>query len=309
MKASLGGELERQDAFSIKKKGVIAVRLKSLVSLWVATLGLTVIAPVSDGWAQTKVRSGPKAPLLDIEDLKKDLASKQEARVLGALSRVKAAPAQAKPLTGDVEGLLGRGSTLKVTLGALRALAALANPGSSTAVAPYVRHRAPRVRRTATTTLLETKGPVAVTALRGALRSPDARVRAIAARGLGGLKASSALEDLFKALDHRVFEAAVSIGKLCDVAACMKFVERLGALQLEVITSGTDEILFRPQSEVDDKTKMAVVESLAGLRTRSGTDYLIDVYKRWPKTGSALVKEAIKDAVEDNGGEIEEEKK
>jgi HEAT repeat protein len=219
------------------------------------------------------------------------------------------APVQGKPLAPDVEAVLQQGSTLKVTLAGLRALGALASESSSAVVAPYVQHRTATVRRTATTALLKTKGPVAVTWLRKALRSPDAQVRAIAARGLGDLDAKSALDDLFQALDRRVFEAAVSIGKLCDVRTCMQFLGRLGALQLEVITSGTDQILFRPVAQVDDKTKMAVIERLAALRTRSGTEYLADVYRRWPKAGSAMVKEALKDAVEDNGGDLGEDKK
>lgn len=291
------------------KKGVIAVRFLSTVSILGMGLLVAVTAPSAPAWAQAKSKAGAKAPILDLEELKKDLESRQEARVIGGLNSVKAAPEQAKPLTVDVEAVLRKGSTIKVTLAALRALTALAQESSSEVVAPYVQHRSPSVRRTATSALLKTKGPVAVTWLRRALRSPDAQVRAIAARGLGDLDAKSALDDLFKALDHRVIQAAVSIGKLCDVSACMKFVDRLGALELEVIISGTDEILFRPSAEVDDKTKMAVIERLAALRTRSGTEYLADVYRRWPKTGSAMVKEALKDAVEDNGGDLGEEKK
>jgi HEAT repeat protein len=291
------------------KKGVIAVRWRNGVALCGVAAALVALLPTTVAYGQAQPKAGPQAPLLDHDELKKDLASKQEGRVLGALSRVQAAATQAKPLAPDVEALLAKGSTIKVTLSALRALSALASESSSAFVAPYVQHRLPKVRRTAATTLLKTKGPVAVSALRAALRSPDARVRAIAARGLGDLDASSALDDLFKALDHRVDEAAVSIGKLCDVPACMKFVGRLGALQLGVITSGTDEILFRPAEQVDDKTKMAVIERLASLRTRSGTEYLADVYRRWPKTASPMVKEALKDAVEDNGGDLGEDQK
>lgn len=291
------------------KKGVIAVRFSSRVSALSLGLQLAIAAPAATAWAQGKTTSGAKAPILDLEELKKDLESRQEARVLGALNSVKAAPEQAKPLAVDVEAVLKKGSTIKVTLAALRALTALATESSSAAIGPYVQHRTPTVRRTATTALLKTKGTVAVTWLRRALRSPDAQVRSIAARGLGDLDAKAALDDLFQALDRRVHEAAVSIGKLCDVRACMKFVGRLGSLQLEVITSGTDEILFRPATEVDDKTKMAVIDRIAGLRTRSATEYLADVYRRWPKTGSPMVKEALKDAVEDNGGDLGEDKK
>jgi len=293
----------------VSKKRAIAVRLMGGVGVLSAGLVLAVQAPPATAWAQGAAKPKTSAPILDVEGLKKDLQSRQEARVLGALNTIKAAPTQGKPLTQEVETVLQKGSTIKVTLAALRALGALGSESSSAVVAPYVQHRSATVRRTATSALLQTKGPVAVTWLRKALRSPDAQVRAIAARGLGDLDAKAALGDLFQALDRRVFDAAVSIGKLCDVPSCMQFVGRLGALQLEVITSGTDEILFRPAAQVDDKTKMAVIERLAALRTRSGTEYLADVYRRWPQTGSAMVKEALKDAVEDNGGDLGEDKK
>ncbi len=276
------------------------------VSSWVIGCSLVFGVPLSSAWSQQK--SERQAEKLDIEELRQDLASRQESRVLGALGLVKGAPAQAKELAPDVEMLLAKGTTLKISLSALRVLADLGEPSSSKAIAPYVRHRSPNVRQTAASALLQTKGPAAVATLRAALRAPDPEVRNIAARGLGSLGAKEAVGDLFRALDQGIFAAAVSIGRLCGPSECMKFMERLGKLQLKVITSGTDEILFRPASEVDEKTKLEVIQRIAALRTLPATEYLIGVYKRWPKDTSPSLKKALADAVEDNGGDLGEDK-
>src|SRR5690606_8413506 len=215
--------------------------------------------------------------------------------------------APGKELAVDAEQLLSKGTTLKITLNALRVLVSLGEQRSSKVIALYVQHRTGSVRQTAASSLVQTWGPDAGSTLKRELRGPNARVRNIAARGLGTLGARETLGDLFDALDHRVYAAAVSIGKLCAPSQCMKFMEGLKRLQLEVITSGTDEILFRPEGEVDEKTKLAIIESLGGLRTQPATQYLIDVYKRWPQEGSKTLKTALRDTVEDNGGDVGDE--
>jgi HEAT repeat protein len=264
--------------------------------------------PLSTAKAEQPKRPGQQAEKLDLESIKRDLGSHQESRVIGALDQAQSSPAQAKELVAEIEKLLAKGTTLKITLSAIRTLSAVGDPRSSRVIAPYVRHRTQSVRQNAATALLSTKGPDAVVALRAALRASDPGVRDIAARGLGGLGAKDALPDLFEALDHRVFAAAVSIGKLCAPAECLKFMDRLGKLQLEVLTSGTNEILFRPDSEVDEKTKLEIIGRIAALHTRPATEYLIDVYKRLPKKGgSKSLKKALGDAVEDNGGDLGED--
>lgn len=283
--------------------------LQRHTSLWWIGLGLALgLAggfPVDAAWAQaSKRKSEPKAEVLKLDELKKDLESRQESRVVGALEMVKRSPDQGKSLAPDIERLLSTGTTLKISLNALRVLGALGQESSSKTVAPYVRHRVASVRQTAATALLKTRGPDAVTALKAALRGSDRDVRDIAARGLGDLKDRAVLPDLFQALDQRVFAAAVSIGKLCDPASCKKFMGQLKKLPLEVITSATDQILFRPESEIDEKTKLTIVDQLADLRTLPATEYLVDVYKRWPKDGNKSLKKAIGDAVEDNGGDL-----
>jgi len=283
------------------------------ISLWLLGLGVALNMPISTSWAQTsKRKSEQQAEKLDAAEAKKNLQSGQESRVIAALDQLKQAPTLGKPLAPDVEALLNKGTTLKITLNALGVLGALGEASSSRVIAPYVRHRSGPVRQTAANALLKTKGPDAVEALRGALRSADPEVRDIAARGLGDLKAKEVMPDLFQSLDQRVFAAAVSIGKLCEPADCMKFMDQLKKLQLEVITSGTDHLLFRPASEVDDKTKLAVIEQIAALRTMPATDYLVSVYKRLPKEGKKALKKdgnkslktELAEIIEDNGGDL-----
>lgn len=294
-------------------KGVTVLRSTRHISLWLLGLGVALNMPIESGWAQTSKRKADRkaeqqAEKLDLAEAKKNLASGQESRVVGALDQVKQAPTLGKTLAPDVEVLLSKGTTLKITLNAISVLGALGEVKSSSVIAPYVKHRSPSVRQAAATALLRTKGPDAVEALRAALRSQDPAVRDVAARGLGDLKAKEALPDLFQSLDQRVFAAAVSIGKLCEPADCMKFMGQLKKLQLEVITKGTDEILFRPTSELDDATKLAVIEPIAALRTLPATDYLVAVYKRWPKDGSKSLKKKLGEIIEDNGGDLGDEK-
>jgi hypothetical protein len=119
---------------------------------------------------------------------------------------------------------------------------------------------------------------------------------------LGGIKAHDAIGDLFIALDHRVGEAAASIGQLCTPAECVQFADHLGRQPFDVMTGGFDQILFRPTNEVDDDTKIKMVGKLRELGTKEVNAFLRDVQKRWPPKGSARVKYAIDQAVNATGG-------
>ena len=143
-----------------------------------------------------------------------------------------------------------------------------------------------------------TQGPAAVPALRAALSDPDSRVRATAATGLAALKAKVAVPDLFLALDHRVFEAAVSIGQLCDPTECDSFLTRLGKVPFDVMTTGIDPILFRPSAEISDDFKE--IRGQQGERPRHARGQHVPQghrAARWPKKGSTKVKGALDAAV------------
>ena len=253
--------------------------------------------------AQTKGKTEAKAKgkteakaKVDTKKVAADLASGDSSRIAAALAELIAAAA-----APAVEALLAKGSSTELTVKALEAAGALKQSSSSAKVAPYVRHRSESVRRAAAKALVKTKGPAAVSTLRHALRSRDAQVRGVAATGLGTLGAKEALPDLFKALAHSVPEAASSIGQLCEPSDCDKFAALTGKHQFDIMSSGFDQILFRPEKEVSDDQKIKVVGRLRELGTKEAGKYLAEVKGRWPEGWSKRVKQALEAAVKATG--------
>ena len=81
-------------------------------------------------------------------------------------------------------------------------------------------------------------------------------MRGLAATGLGSMKAKDAVSDLFVALDHKVAEAAASIGQLCAGNECDQLAGKLGSVPFDVVTSGLDQVLFRAPADVSDDIKV-----------------------------------------------------
>ena len=265
------------------------------------TLGAAQTKPAA---AKKPASGAPKSPdaaaanQVDLERVRADLESGDEAKILGALETVER--------TGDVraaqlvEALLKRGASVPVLKAAISAAGSLKQTSSSAAISPYLQHRSPEVRRAAAKALIKTKGPTAVKALRQGLRSSDAVVRGTAATGLGELGAKEALADLFGALDHYVGEAAASIGLLCGAADCDKLLARVGRVPFQIMTSGLDQILFR--REISDEQKIKVVAQVRELGTQDARVFLAEVLARWPKDASPRVRQALDAAVKAIGG-------
>lgn len=254
--------------------------------------------------AQTKGKTEAKADAKGKVDTKKvaaDLESGDSARIGAALAALIAAGKSAAAAAPALEALLAKGSSSQLIVKALEAAGALEQSSSSAKVAPYVKHRTDSVRRAAAKALVKTKGPVAVSTLRHALRSSDAQVRGVAATGLGSLGAKDALPDLFTALAHSVPEAASSIGQLCAPSDCDKFLALTGKHQFDIMSSGFDQILFRPDKEVSDDQKIKVVGRLRELGTKEAGKYLAEVKGRWPEGWSRRVKQALDAAVKATG--------
>jgi HEAT repeat protein len=216
-----------------------------------------------------------------------------EARSLGKAG-VSLAPA--------IEELLGRGVPAELAKEALQTLGDLGGPTASNAIVPYARHRHPDVRRAAIKALLKTGGPDAVAALRAALSDPDGAVRGLAAAGLGNLGAKPALADLFTALDHRIDEAAAAIGQICAPEECERLAAKTGVVPFDVMTSGFEQILFRPAAEIPDDEKLKVIGRIRELGTPDANKYLRDVQSRWPQAGSVRIKQAVAQAIAATGG-------
>lgn len=174
------------------------------------------------------------------------------------------------------------------------------DPREVQAIVPYTQHRELKVRRAAVRALGKAIGPqatVAITTLRSALGDPDSAVRAAAALGLGSLHAKVAVSDLLAALDRRVYEAASSIGQVCEPADCEALVARLGKVPFDVETTGLDQMLSRPASEVSDDAKIAVIHKVRDVGTRDVNHFLKEVAGRWPKNGSVKVRRELDAAI------------
>jgi HEAT repeat protein len=209
---------------------------------------------------------------------------------LGGPGAASAAPAIAEVLT--------RGLSLPLTQAAIETLGDLESDAGSAALAEYATHRNAKLRRAAVKALTRTKGTAAAAALRRALSDGDAVVRGTAASGLGSLKAKDAVPDLFVALDHRVNEAAASLGQLCNVEQCEQLAGKLGRMPFDVVTGGLDQVLFRPATDINDDAKVKIIGRIREQGTIEGNKFLKDVQKRAATAGwSPRVKQAVDQAV------------
>lgn len=276
-------------------------RLGLCVLAIMAFASASMAAPPSKDAGAKKKDAAPAVTLSP--GIKDKLKSSDAAAVKGALEELRTAGRAGAAYAPDVASILDRGTTIELTIAAIDALGDLEVESTSGYIVPYTRHRDERVRRSAVRALTKTKGADAAKALRRALATdPDPQVRGYAASGLGGLKAHDAVGELLTALDHRVGEAAASIGQLCSPAECSTFADRLGRQPFDVMTGGFDQILFRPTPEIDDETKIKMVGKLRELGTKEANAFLRDVQKRWPAKGSQRVKLSIDQAVSATGG-------
>jgi HEAT repeat protein len=284
--------------------------MKPTAALWLLTVALASAgffaadSALAQGTAQKPAQSTTRGPAVvpltaaSLAKLKSQDPTEIKAGLDDARLSGKAATAAA-PLIVD---LLQKGLPYPLAEAALDTLGDIESEATSPTLAWYARHRSVEVRRSAVKALAHTKGAPAVKALRIALSDEDPRVRGFSATGLGSLKAKEAVADLFVALDHKVNEAAVSIGQLCAPSECEALQGRLGRLPFDVVSSGLDQILFRPAGEVSDDAKVKLVGRLRELGTAEANHFLRDVVARWPATGSARVKQSIDQAVSATAG-------
>jgi HEAT repeat protein len=237
------------------------------------------------------------SPKLDLARLKRALETGDEATKLGALAELGAAPKASAPAAAPlVNDLLSRGASVRVLEKALETEQQLAQPSSSPAIVPYVRHRNPSVRRAATAALAQTGGPAAVEALRALLRGSDPALRRRAASALAGLSAVEAVDDLFLVLGKDVPEAAGAIGELCKQSDCQKLIDLLGKLPFDVMQSGLEPLLLRPESALSEAFKLELLERLRKLQTQEVSVFLRTVLARYPKDGNARVRAGLEAA-------------
>jgi hypothetical protein len=244
--------------------------------------------------AQAKAEKPPK---LERERWRRTLETGSEAELDTTLSEIGALGHGAAPAASLIDALLARGASAGVLVAALEAEGKLAVPASSDAVAPYVAHRKPEIRRAAAQALAQTGGPVAVAALRRALAGPDPGVRGIAATGLGTLGAKEAVDDLFNVLSHDTHEAALSIALLCTPEQCDRLMALVGMLKFEVLEGAFVPLLLRPASALPDANKLKYIDRLRRLATRPAAAVLQTTLARLQKDESPALRAALQAAL------------
>lgn len=244
------------------------------------------------------------APPGEVAAAVQKLRSGEEGQIRAALDELRIAGASAAGAAPAVADVLSRGLSEPLTLQAIETLADLESSAGSGVLAEYASHRKVALRRAAIHALTRTRGPAATPALRRALSDADAQVRGTAASGLGTMKAKDATADLFVALDHKVHEAAASIGQLCAPDQCVDLASRIGKLPFEVVTSGLEPVLFRPAAEISDDVKMKVLGRLRELGTGDAHRFLSEVQQRMGKEGSPRVRQALDQAVKATSGGV-----
>lgn len=242
------------------------------------------------------VEAKKPAPI-DVKPLLAKLKSGEEDQIKAALDDARLAGPPAAAAAPVIAEVLAKGLSLSTTQAAVETLGDLESDAASPVLAQYAIHRNLKLRRAAVKSLVRTKGAAAATALKRALSDGDPVVRGTAASGLGALKARDAVPELFIALDHRVNEAAASIGQLCTMEQCEQLAGRVGKVPFDVMTGGLDPVLFRPAAEINDDAKVKIVGRIRELGTMEGNKFLRDVQKRWPENGSKRVRQAIDQAV------------
>jgi HEAT repeat protein len=237
-------------------------------------------------------RAVPLAP-----DAVKRLKSTDEAQIKRALDDVRVSGRAGAGAVPAITEALDRGLSPALTRTAIDTLGDTETETASPVLGSYARHRNVALRRAAVEGLARTRGPVATKALRIALSDPDPGVRGLAATGLGTIKATEAVGDLFVALEHRIAEASASIGRLCAPADCERLAAKLGTVPFDVMTTGLDQALSRPATDVNDDVKVKIVARVRELGTGEAHRFLRDLQAKWPKRGSTRVKQAIDQAV------------
>jgi len=251
--------------------------------------------------------AAPAPAKIDLKKLAQVLETGSEGEIVSALSELTAQGAAAASAAPLVNGVLVRGSSAKVVVAALDAVAAFGTESSSDPASPYVQHRRPEIRQVAARTLVRTKGPVAVRTLRRALKSPDPKVRETAAAGLGTLNAAEAVDDLFAALGDETGTAPKAIAGMCSPAQCDRLMEYVGKLPFEFLEPCFVTLILRP-SGLPDINKLRYIDRLRRLATKSSSNVLQTALADLPPNASPKLKEALETALKGRPVKLEEGK-
>jgi HEAT repeat protein len=275
------------------------------VSSGAAALGaaLALLTPFVASGEQPKPKatgaadfSAPLAVPLPADAIKR-LKSGDPAQIKTALDDVRVSGRAGSAAVPAIVDLLKQGLPPSLTQAALETLGETTSEAGAEVLGWYAHQRNLVLRRAAVEALGKTRGALAIKTLRAALSDPDDGVRGRSATALGEMKAKEAVGDLFLALDHKVEEAAASIGQLCEPSDCERLAGKLGNVPFDVMTGGLDQVLLRGAKDVDDDTKIKIVGRVRELGTAEANQFLKDVQIKWPAKSSPRVKQAIDQAV------------
>jgi HEAT repeat protein len=289
--------------FSVRRPFGLSALVLGLATAFAATFAPPARSqPQPQAQAQTtkpEAKAGATSPAkpADVKPAIAKIKTGDESAIKEALDELRIAGPGGAAAAPAVAEALGKGLSPGLTKSAIETLGDLESESASAVLAQYATHRNLLIRRAAVKALTRTKGTPAIAAFRHALSDGDPGVRSTAASGLGALKAKDAVADLFLALDHRVDAAAASIGQLCNPAQCEELTNKLGKHPFDVVTGGLDQVLFRPQAEIPDDTKVKVIGRIRELGTIEGNKFLRNVQGRWPSNGSKRVRQSIDQAV------------
>jgi hypothetical protein len=265
----------------------------------VCALAITSVAAAAPPKAPQKpaaaAKAAPKPAKPELDRWKRALESGAEADISAALGEIAALGPGGASVAPLVDALLASGANGTVLVKALETESALAVPASSSAVAPYVSHRKPDIRRAAAKALAKTGGPVAIAALRRALSGADPQVRGIAAAGLGTLGATEAVDDLFAVLAHDTAEAAVSIAQLCSPEQCDRLMALVGKLKFDVLEASFVPLLLRPT--LPDANKLRYIDRLRRLATKPAAAVLQTTLAQIPPDQNPTLRAALQTAL------------
>jgi len=272
---------------SVRKRSIVVAVLPFLMAI--ATVASSQEKPAP------KPAAAPKA--IDVKPLVAKIKTGEQGPMREAFDELRIAGVGGAAAAPAIAEALSRGLDAELTKSAIETLGDLESEAGSTALAAYASHRNVQLRRAAVKALGRTKGAAAATAFKHALSDSDPAVRSTAASGLGALKAKDAVPDLFVALDHRVDEAAASIGQLCNPQQCEQLVGQLGKHPFDVVTGGLDQVLFRAGNDIPDETKIKIIGQVRELGTIEANKFLKSAQGRWPATGSKRVRQSLDQAV------------
>lgn len=274
--------------------------------LGAALFVLGALSAAAPSQAQTRPKKKTAPAALDLSQVAAALKSRDPAQISAGLAAVVMAGKQAAPLLSGVEKLLAQGLPVLQTEQAFVALAILGAPSSASVIAPYVLHRAPRLRQAALRALASIESPLGREAMVRALSDGDVGVRLVAIESLGRAGSADVVPALLTAFDEGLHDAAPVAAKLCDGPTCEALAPRITVLRsLSQLSETMTHLASRAGLSLDERTMLAAIGSaqraLAAIdEARGGAGALL--FERLltvlPSQAPDSVREALREAAQ-----------